>query len=104
VRGRTGALLAIGLVLGPTDPKDMAANQATEMVGHKFAKTVEAALGSTDCTDIIEKMTGTRYDLTKPDDAQKYLAEDGLQKCVGAVVTTLTIAVETIKEAKGEAA
>ena len=96
----TGALLAIGLVLGPADPKDMAANQATEMVGHKFAKNVGAAFGSTDCADIIENMTGTRYDLANPEDAKKYVAEGGMQKCVGAVVKALTIAAAIIKEAK----
>jgi C_GCAxxG_C_C family probable redox protein len=96
----TGALLGIGLAVGPTDPKDMAANQATEMVGHKFAKSVSAALGSTGCADVIEGMTGTRYDLANPEDAQKYLAAGGLQKCVGAVITTLTIAAEVVKDAQ----
>lgn len=99
----TAALLGIGLALGPTDPKDKAANHATEMVGHKFAKTVEAALGSTRCADLVESMTGTRYDLANPEDGQKYLAAGGMQKCVGSVVKTLTIAVATIKEAKAEA-
>jgi hypothetical protein len=93
----TGALLGIGLAIGPADPKDMAANQATEMVGHTFAKAVEAALGSTRCIDIIEGMTGTRYDMANPEDAQKYVAEGGMRKCIGAVVKTLTIAVATIK-------
>ena len=99
----TAALLGIGLALGPTDPKDKAANHATEKVGHKFAKTVEAALGSTRCADLVESMTGTRYDLANPEDGQKYLAAGGMQKCVGSVVKTLTIAVATIKEAKAEA-
>jgi C_GCAxxG_C_C family probable redox protein len=99
----TGALLAIGLAIGPTEPMDAAGNQATEMVGHKFAKSVSAALGSTSCADIIEGMTGTRYDLADPEDAQKYLDEGGLQKCVGAVITTLTIGAEVVKEAKAPA-
>jgi C_GCAxxG_C_C family probable redox protein len=99
----TGALLAIGLAIGPTEPMDAAGNQATEMVGHKFAKTVSAALGSTNCVDIIEGMTGSRYDLANPEDAQKYLDEGGLQKCVGAVVTTLTIGAEVVKAARATA-
>ena len=98
----TGALLGIGLAIGPADPKDMAANHATEMVGHKFAKAVEAALGSTRCDDIIEGMTGTRYDMANPEDAQQYVAEGGMQKCVGAVARPSTIAVATIKEPRLE--
>ena len=92
--------MASGSRFGPTDPKDKAANHATEKVGRKFAKTVEAALGSTRCADLVESMTGTRYDLANPEDGQKYLAAGGMQKCVGSVVKTLTIAVATIKEAK----
>jgi C_GCAxxG_C_C family probable redox protein len=99
----TAALLGIGLALGPTDPKDMAANQATEMVGHKFARTVEATLGSTRCVDIVEGMTGRRYDLANPEELQQYAADGGMQKCVGAIIKTLTIAAATINEAKAQA-
>ena len=89
----TGALLAIGLAhrAGRSEghggePRHRDGRATSSPRPSKRRSAAPAAI------DIIEGMTGTRYDMANPEDAQKYVAEGGMRKCVGAVVKTLTIA------------
>jgi C_GCAxxG_C_C family probable redox protein len=97
--GVSGPLLALGLALGPTDPKDKAQAAKCFAAAHQFAAAVTQEFGSTRCPDIIEHCCGTRFDLSNPEDAKKYVAAGGLQKCVNVVQTTVHIASGILEDA-----
>jgi C_GCAxxG_C_C family probable redox protein len=97
--GVSGPIMAIGLALGPDDPKDKEQTAKCHAAAHQFAVAVKAEFGSTRCPDIIEHCCGARYDLTNPEDARKYVAAGGLQKCVNVVQTTVHMASEIIEQA-----
>jgi C_GCAxxG_C_C family probable redox protein len=97
--GVSGPLMALGLALGPADPKDKEQAAKCFAAAHQFAEAVKQEFGSTRCPDIIEHCCGTRYDLSNPEDARKYVAAGGLQKCVNVVQTTVHIASGILAEA-----
>jgi C_GCAxxG_C_C family probable redox protein len=100
--GVSGPLLAMGLALGPADPKDKEQGARCFAAARQFAAAVKDEFGSTRCPDIIEHCCGTRYDLSNPEDAKKYVAAGGLQKCVNVVQTTVHIASGILEGAVGK--
>ena len=100
--GVTGPLMALGLALGPVDPKDRQQTAKCFAAAQQFTAAVKEEFGSTRCTDIIEHCCGTRYDLGNPEDARKYVDAGGLQKCVNVVQTTVHIASGILEAAAGK--
>jgi C_GCAxxG_C_C family probable redox protein len=97
--GVSGPLMAIGLALGPADPKDKEQTAKCQAAARQFTAAVKAEFGSTRCPDIIGHCCGTPYDLSNPEDAKKYVAAGGLQKCVSVVQTAVHIASGIVEQA-----
>jgi C_GCAxxG_C_C family probable redox protein len=100
--GVSGPVMAIGLVLGSADPTDRARNQRANAAAHQFCVAVQKEFGSTRCGDVIEHCCGTRYDLSKPEEARKYMEAGGLQKCLNVVQTTVHLATGILEAAARE--
>jgi C_GCAxxG_C_C family probable redox protein len=98
--GVTGPLLAIGIALGTADSTDVEQTQKCMAVAHKFVSTVREEYGSTDCVDIIESLTGNRYDLANPDDIKAYVEGGGMQTCGGVVQTAVNILENVVSQAR----
>lgn len=69
----TGALLVLGLVLGPTTPDDAAGRDRIRRLSQEFLRRYAESRGSTLCTDILG------HNLSLPGVAEKVKAE-GLSK------------------------
>ena len=95
----SGPLLAFGLALAPKNKEQVAKCHAA---GHEFCLAVQKEFGSTRCGDIIERCCGTRYDLSNPEDAKKYLEAGGMQKCLKVVQTNVHLATGILEEAIGK--
>jgi C_GCAxxG_C_C family probable redox protein len=104
--GVSGAVMAMGLALGPKDTADKAQSAQCHAAAHQFCLAVTKEFGSTDCGDVIERCCGRRYDLSKPEEARQYAEAGGLQKCVNVVQTAVNIAAGIMEGAavKGGAA
>jgi hypothetical protein len=74
-------LMAIGLVWGREDPKDMDSYFRAVAKGRKFAKAFEDELGSVMCKDIVESRFGKELDLADPEDAKEFVKMDGFKRC-----------------------
>ena len=88
----SGSLVAMGLVLGPTDHTDKAQAGKCSAASHQFCLAVKKEFGSTDCGDIIEHCCGRRYDLSKPEEAKQYAEAGGMMKCMNVVQTAVHFA------------
>lgn len=99
--GVSGPLMAFGLALGSADPTDKAQIAKCQAAAHQFCLAVQKEFGSTRCGDIIERCCGTRFELSKPEDARRYVEAGGLQKCVTVVQTTVHLATGILEEAVG---
>ena len=100
--GVSGPLMAFGLALGSADPTDKEQIAKCQAAAHQFCLAVRNEFGSTRCGDIIERCCGTRYDLSNPGEAGKYVEAGGLQKCVNVVQTTVHLAAGILEEATGK--
>jgi hypothetical protein len=89
----------MGLALGSADPADKEKSAKCHAAAHQFCLAVQKEFGSTRCGDIIERCCGARYDLTNPEDARKYVAAGGVQKCLNVVQTTVHMATEILGSA-----
>lgn len=96
--GVSGAIMALGLALGPRDPADKAQSAKCHAAAHQFCQAMTEEFGSTDCGSIIERNCGKRYDLSKPEEAKAYAAAGGLQKCVNVVQTSANIAARILQD------
>lgn len=95
----SGPLLALGLALAPTDPADKEQTAKCQAAARQFVLAVKQEYGSTRCPDIVERCCGTRYDLSKPQEAKKYAEAGGLQKCLNVVQTSVNIATRILEGA-----
>jgi hypothetical protein len=94
--------MAIGLALGSADPADKASAGRCHAAVHQFCLAVQKEFGSTRCGDVIERCCGARYDLSKPEEARKYVEAGGLQKCLNVVQTTVHLATAILEQARGK--
>ncbi|MGD9546105.1 MAG: C-GCAxxG-C-C family protein [Candidatus Krumholzibacteriia bacterium] len=89
----TGAILALGLVLGHCDPDDEAGQDRIRALTRSFLARFAARLGSTRCTDILG------YDLSRPGVAEMVKAEGlSLEPCPAAVKTAAELLVEMLDD------
>jgi len=80
----TGSLLAIGLVY-EENMIDKEKKRLSRKPSVKFCSEFEKAFSSTRCRDVIEHVSGKKYDITKPEDYIQ-LGQDGVYKYCPTVV------------------
>ncbi len=89
----TGAVLALGLVLGHCDPDDEAGQERIREKTRSFLARFAARRGSTRCTDILG------HNLSLPGVAEKVKAEGlSLEPCPVAVRTAAELLVEMLED------
>jgi len=102
LRGETcgavsGSLLAIALAY-EKEIFDDERKRLSREPSLKFCSKFEEKYGSTRCRDVIESVTGKKYNLTKPED-YRLLGEEGVYKhCPGIIKSALHVAAELILE------
>ncbi|MBN1152182.1 MAG: C_GCAxxG_C_C family protein [Dehalococcoidia bacterium] len=79
--GVVGGLMAIGLVWGREDPKDMDSYYRAISVGRKFCKAFEQEFGTVMCHDIVKQRFGKELNLASPEDAKEFVKMDGFKRC-----------------------
>jgi len=90
----TGAVMAIGMKIGRTDPKDKEAVAKVYGKCQQFWDRFEKELGSTNCYNLIG------YHLDHEEERQKWLASGGMEKCASIVQKTAQMLCEFISEIK----
>ena len=65
---------------------------------HKFCAKFEEKYGSTRCRDVIESVTGKKYNLTKPEDYTLLAEEGAYERCPSVVKDAVHFAAELILE------
>lgn len=105
LRGETcgaviGAIMALGLIFGRTDPKDGAAVQTTMGAARKFCRRFEQEFGSCNCRDIQQKIFGRTFNFTIPEESEAWSAADGGNKCRMPAGKAARIASEIILDLK----
>jgi len=98
--GVVGGLMAIGLVWGREDPKDMDSYFRAVAKGRQFAKTFEEELGSVMCKDIVKDRFGKELDLADPEDAKEFVKMDGFKRCAAVPGRAARIVAGMILDAK----
>ena len=97
-RAVTGCLMALGLVFGRDRIDDWSGYLASLRPSRRFCRRFEKAQGSTECTDIVERHLGQRFNLADPGESAEYLAAGGGLACAGVVKSAVTIAAAIILE------
>jgi C_GCAxxG_C_C family probable redox protein len=90
----TGAVMAIGMKMGRTDPKDKEAISKIYGKCQEFWSQFEKELGSNLCYDLIG------YRLDNEEERQKWLASGGMEKCKAIVEKTAGMLCNFINENK----
>ena len=88
----TGSIMAIGMKMGRTDPKDKETASAIYGKCQKFWKQFEKEFGSNICYNMIG------YHLDVEEERQKWLASGGREKCGTIVEKTAGMLCELIEE------
>ena len=78
----TGSVMAIGMKMGRTDPKDREKVLRVYEKCRKFWEQFEKKFGSTECYAL------TGYHLDHPEEQQKWRDSGGLKKCMAIVEKT----------------
>ncbi len=90
----TGAVMAIGMETGRTNPKDKEAVAKTYEKCREFWDRFEREFGSNICYDI----TGAHLDDEK--ERQRWLASGGMEKCAEIVKRTASMLCDSFAEIK----
>ena len=88
----TGSIMAIGMKMGRTDPKDKETISRIYGKCQQFWNQFEKEFGSNICYNIIG------YHLDNEEERQKWLASGGMEKCAAIVEKTARMLYEFIKE------
>ncbi len=78
----TGSIMAIGMKIGRTDPKDRETLLKVYAKCRQFWDRFEKEFGSCSCYDLIQCR------LDDEEERQRWLAEGGMEKCAGIVEKT----------------
>ena len=87
----TGSIMAIGMKMGRTDPKDKETVSKVYEKCQKFWGQFEKRFGSNLCYSIIG------YHLDNEKERQKWLASGGMEKCTDVVEKTASMLCEFIE-------
>lgn len=101
--GVVGGLMAIGLVWGREDPKDMGSYYKAISVGRKFCKTFEKEFGTVMCRDIVKQRFGKELNLADPKDAEEFRKMDGFKRCSYVPGKAARMVAEMILDAQAKA-
>ena len=88
----TGAVMAIGMKMGRTDPKDRATLQKGYDKCQQFWAQFEREFGNVNCYEII------RTHLDNEEERQKWLAAGGREKCRDLVEKTASMLCDFLSE------
>ncbi len=86
LRGETcgavvGGLMAVGLVWGREDPKDMDSFFRAISKGRKFCEAFEKEFSTVMCRAIVKQRFGKELNLADPEDAKEFERMDGFRVC-----------------------
>jgi len=87
----TGAVMAIGMKMGRTDPKDRGTLQKVYNTCQQFWAQFEKEFGNVNCYDII------RIHLDNEEERQKWLAAGGRGKCADLLEKTARMLCDSLK-------
>ena len=90
----TGAIMAVGMRIGRTDPKDKKGVAKVYEKCQEFWNQFEKEFGSTVCYNLI----GARLD--NEEERQKWLASGGMEKCAKIVEKTAQMLCDFLSEIK----
>ncbi len=92
----TGSLMVMGLLYGRNNLDDWQKYRDSLVPTGKFVETFKKEMGSTYCSDIVEKEFGKRLDLRNPDDHAEFVAGDPGTKCGNVAKKGVNIAASII--------
>jgi len=92
----TGALLALGLVIGRNNLTDWEGYRDSLKPANEFCDRFEEKMGSIRCRDIVKNEFGMELDLRKNEDLQKFQQADATHTCSRVVQTAVQIAADII--------
>ena len=103
LRGETcgavvGCLMALGLVYGRDRLDDWPGYLASLRPARRFCRRFEQELGSTMCSDILEREMGKRFNLADPVEAMEYAASGGAEKCTAVIQKGVRIAAKLLRD------
>jgi len=90
----TGSVMALGMKMGRTDPKDKERVSKIYDKCQQFWEQFEKEFGSNLCYDIIE------VHLDNEEERQKWLAAGGMEKCAKVVERTAQMLCDFVNEMK----
>jgi C_GCAxxG_C_C family probable redox protein len=88
----TGSVMAMGMKMGRTDPKDKEAVAKVYEKCREFWSQFEKEFGTNVCYDI------TGFHLDKEEERQKWLASGGMEKCAAVVEKTAGMLCDFLNE------
>ena len=92
----TGCLLGIALVYEDDDIFNIEKHGLSFEPSFSFCSKFEMEYGSTRCRDVIENVTGKKYNLAKPDDYDVLRQEGVYSNCPSVIKKAVHIAAEII--------
>jgi len=90
----TGAIMAIGMKMGRTDPKDRETLLKVYATCQQFWEMFEKEFGSRNCYDLIQCR------LDNEEERQRWLAAGGMEKCTAIVEKTAGMLCDLLSELK----
>jgi C_GCAxxG_C_C family probable redox protein len=91
----TGSLLAIAMVY-EEDIFDEERKRLSRQPSYSFCSQFENIFGSTRCRDVIENVTGKKYNVSKPEDYEMLGSEDVYKHCPAIIKEAAHIAAKLI--------
>jgi C_GCAxxG_C_C family probable redox protein len=91
----TGSLLAIAMVY-EEDIFDEERKRLSRQPSYSFCSQFENIFGSTRCRDVIENVTGKKYNVNKPEDYEMLGSEDVYKHCPAIIKEAAHIAAKLI--------
>ena len=76
-----GAIMALGIALGPEKHDDFKAVQLTTKAAHRLCKRFEKEIGSYNCRDVQRRIFGKSFNLTDSNDQKEFIEADAAKKC-----------------------
>ncbi len=98
----TGSLMVMGLIYGRDNLDDWKKYRDSLVPAGKFVSSFEKELGSSLCSDIVEKEFGKRLDLRNPPDHAEFVKEDPGTRCGAVVKKGVNIAAGIILNDQGK--
>lgn len=99
----TGAIMAIGLLLGREELEDVQAYRHTMVASYEMYDTFKEQIGGTACFEIQESLLGKSFDFKRDEEAEEWYRAGGLEKCPVVCAIAARIAASIILTLKEKA-